>query len=78
MASILKLEMRVYQGGILRVVIDEKYVNPSRFRLSEHDLGAVIQDESVLKPVMERLEDITSFSAKSLIIRTKDSNNDDQ
>jgi hypothetical protein len=43
MVSKLQLVISFYEGGILRVQIDEKEVNPKRFRLSENEMnGAII------------------------------------
>ena len=43
-ADHLYLELSLFEGGIMRLVIDEKDVSPERFRVSDHDMGAVIQE----------------------------------
>jgi hypothetical protein len=42
MVSKLHLVISLYEGGILRVQIDEKEVNPKRFRLSENEMNGAI------------------------------------
>ena len=49
LARELELELRIYEGGILRVLIDEKAVKGNRFRLSKHDLGSIINPD--LRPI---------------------------
>ena len=43
LVSKLQLVISLYEGGILRVSIDEQQVNPNRFRLSANEMnGAII------------------------------------
>ncbi len=37
------MDIFVYEGGIIRVIINEKDVNKRRFRITEHDMGASFQ-----------------------------------
>ena len=59
LARELELELRIYEGGILRVLIDEKAVKGNRFRLSKHDLGSIINPD--LRPINLR-ESLTEES----------------
>ena len=47
MAMQLDISMKFYKNGILRVIIDEKKVNPKRFRITEHDMGATHVKENL-------------------------------
>ena len=48
LARELKLEMSFYEGGIMRIYIDEKSVNPERFRVSRDIEGVIEIDDSDL------------------------------
>jgi hypothetical protein len=70
LASTLKLQLKLYQDGILRVIIDEReQSNAKRFRLSEHDDETVIA-ESQLKQVNIKSHARLSDDRKMLTIRT--------
>jgi len=46
LAGELELEIVIYEGGILRMWVDEKLTGkPRRFRLSTHDLGSIINKD---------------------------------
>ncbi|CDW88355.1 alpha glucosidase ii [Stylonychia lemnae] len=47
-AEHLLLKVQIYENGILRVNIDEKLVNPQRFKLTDYDLGASHVEEQLI------------------------------
>lgn len=59
LARELEVEMQIYEGGILRVLVDEKAVKGNRFRLSKHDLGSIVNPD--LRPINLR-ESLTEES----------------
>ena len=59
LARELEVELQIYEGGILRVLVDEKAVNGNRFRLSKHDLGSIVNHD--LRPINLR-ESLTEES----------------
>lgn len=66
MADSLELEMRFFEDGVASIFIDEKAVNPQRFRLSDRDDGAVLQPMVALDRVT--LKSMITYRDDSLIV----------
>ena len=44
-ASTLQLELSLYEDGIMRVLINEQKVNSNRFRFTDFDTGATVEEK---------------------------------
>jgi hypothetical protein len=71
MVEELDLEMKFYEEGIMRVIIDDSTSRESkgkkkRFKISSYDMGAVIQEHQ-LYPVQD-LKDLVYWQDDNLII----------
>ena len=75
-APVLKFEMRLYEGAIMRVAINEKEVNSKRFKLTDHEMGAIIQGPDVLIPVQD-LENVIKILDSMILIRILDNSSSD-
>ena len=76
LAPLLHLEITFYEDGILRVLIDEKEVNPKRFRLTKNDFGATVQEKE-LKPLEKDLLKLVMLLGDRAEIRTKSKDGED-
>ena len=69
LARELDLEVSIYEGGILRVWIDERHTGkPNRFRLSTHDMGSILNQDlrqlNLRELIVEESEDSATFVVK--------------
>jgi hypothetical protein len=53
MANELSLKLRLYQDGILRVLIDEPGAHTDRFSISEHGVGVEEHQLHLIRPLKE-------------------------
>ncbi len=67
LARELEVELRIYEGGILRLLIDEKTVKGNRFRLSKHDLGSIVNPELRLINLRESLTEESDEQATFIV-----------
>ncbi|CDW88484.1 neutral alpha-glucosidase ab [Stylonychia lemnae] len=65
----MTLTLKLYQDGILRVIINEKEINKDRFRISEHDMDASIVEEQ-LNCNKHKISDVIQQDGNKIILKT--------
>ena len=72
LARELEVELQIYEGGILRVLVDEKAVKGNRFRLSKHDLGSIVNPDLRLINLREFLTEESDEQVTIAVTESED------